>query len=82
MSSYYIDLSSIPLGVLRRAQHALAQAKPASEDEGDDTSEGSGYEDILRDEPPAPSLKGKEKAKPEWNLVPRKDISKRSNKHA
>jgi ribosomal RNA-processing protein 36 len=70
--------------VLRKAQRALAQAQPANEDDGDDTSEGSrsGYEEISGDEAPTPSSKGKEKAKPDWSLIPRKDIAKRSNKHA
>lgn len=75
-----LDLSSLPLGALRKAQHALANAKPVSESEDSDSSseDGSAGEDDAR----PVDLKRKEKEKPEWSLKPRKDLAKRPNKHA
>ncbi|KAF8078664.1 DUF947-domain-containing protein [Lyophyllum atratum] len=68
------DLSGLPFGALRYAQHMLSRAEVDS-----DQSDGSESE---REEPMPPSAKGKEKAQPEWSLKPRKDIAKRTNKHA
>ena len=75
-----IELSSLPLGVLRKAQHALAHVKTVSDsDENDSSSEdASGSEAGTR----TIDLKGKQKEKPEWSLKPRKDLAKRANKHA
>ncbi|RDB29646.1 rRNA biogenesis protein RRP36 [Hypsizygus marmoreus] len=71
------DLSGLPLGALRKAQHVLKNATIDSD--GSDESEGENESD---EEPNASSSKGKEKAKPEWSIKPRTDIAKRSSKHA
>ncbi|KII93750.1 hypothetical protein PLICRDRAFT_171465 [Plicaturopsis crispa FD-325 SS-3] len=79
LKSLQDDLSSLPLGTLRKAQRALTSAKVLSDSEED----GPASED---DGPPeeskGPTEKGKEKAKPEWSIKPRPDLAKRSNKHA
>jgi len=76
-----IDLASLPLGALRRAQRALAraQAEENPSDSEDDSSESGS-------EPEQVSAKGKESNpnahKPEWSNKPRTDIAKRGNKNA
>jgi ribosomal RNA-processing protein 36 len=71
------DLSTLPLGTLRRARHALTHAKVDSDSESDAS------ESDAPDQPDdGPILKGKEKNKAEWSIKPRSDIAKRSNKHA
>lgn len=76
-----LDLASLPLGTLRRAQRALARAQ-AEKNPSDSTDEGSESES----EPEAVSAKGKESKpnahKPEWSNKPRTDIAKRPNKNA
>jgi hypothetical protein len=58
--------------------------KAAHEDDIDGISDtsSSGYEEMSGDEALNLNLKGREKAKPDWNLTRRNDIAKRSNKHA
>ncbi|PPQ62840.1 hypothetical protein CVT24_000534 [Panaeolus cyanescens] len=68
------DLQDIPLGALRKAQQVLSRAQPDSDD-----SESESDSD---DEPEEITGKGKAKEKVEWSTAPRKDIAKRSNKHA
>jgi len=75
------DLQELPLGALRRAQRVLSQAEPESDSDSDDADSNSDSDN----DPEAHSSKkkGKEKVqKVEWSAKPRKDISKRSNKHA
>lgn len=70
------DLSSLPLGALRKAQRTLALAQAVSDSEDDnESSEG----EISEGEP---DVKGKQKDKPEWNTNRRDDLAKRSSKHA
>ena len=70
------DLSSLPLGALRRAQYALRTAEVASESESDDESNRSNFsQDKLGSQ-----SKGSEK--PEWSLKPKSEIPRRPNKHA
>lgn len=68
-----IDLLSLPLGALKKAQRTLVQATAIS-DSDSDQSEWSDEEHT--------SSKAKEKAKPEWSTRPRPDLAKRANKHA
>ncbi|TFK41202.1 hypothetical protein BDQ12DRAFT_733513 [Crucibulum laeve] len=73
------DLSGLPLGALRRAQHAVIQAEGMSDSESDsdeDSESGSESE--------GQSSKGKEKQKEkvDWSAKRRTDIAKRSSKHA
>ena len=76
------DLASLPLGALRRAQHALARAQ--AEENPSDSEEGKGSES--ESEPEEVLVKGKESKpnahKPEWSNKPRTDIAKRANKNA
>ena len=75
-----LDLSALPLGALRKAQRALAQARADSDASDDDASEHGESDDGSSPEeaPSRVSTKGKaretERAKP--------DIEKRKNKHA
>ncbi|KAJ3823597.1 hypothetical protein EV361DRAFT_888495 [Lentinula raphanica] len=62
------DLSSLPMGTLRRAQRMLKV---------EDVSDASDSESELSDESNEDIA-----PKPEWSLKPRTDISKRKNKHA
>lgn len=77
-STSKLDLSSLPLGALRKAQHALAYAEAVSE--SDDNH--SLAEDESEDDTRPVGLKEKQMEKPEWSLKPRKDLAKRANKHA
>ncbi|KDR84945.1 hypothetical protein GALMADRAFT_131709 [Galerina marginata CBS 339.88] len=74
------NLQDLPLGALRQAQRVLSQAEP----ESDSGSEGESGTDS-NSEPEVRNTKGKGKEKiekVEWSAKPRKDISKRSSKHA
>ncbi|KAI4523067.1 DUF947-domain-containing protein [Schizophyllum commune Loenen D] len=76
------DLSDLPLGALRKAQRSLAQAEV---DESESESEaGSGSDDGSDDDsgPETSNTKGKEPERVEWSAHPKKDIAKRSSKHA
>ncbi|KAL1681466.1 hypothetical protein EV122DRAFT_260851 [Schizophyllum commune] len=76
------DLSDLPLGALRKAQRSLAQAEV---DESESESEaGSGSDDGSDDDsgPETSNTKGKETERVEWSAHPKKDIAKRSSKHA
>lgn len=68
------DLSILPLGALRKAQRALALAQAESDfDEDGDSSDG---------EISAGDSGKVEQKRPEWNTNPRRDLAKRSSKHA
>lgn len=70
-------MASLPLGALRMAQRALAQAQPDSDSEAEnDVDDGS------PDPEGVPEVEEKRADKPEWSAKPRTDISKRKNKHA
>lgn len=69
-----IDLSSLPLGALRKAQSALSRAKALGESDGSENDESDNSEP--EEEVSRPSLKGKEKAKG------KQEIAKRKHKHA
>ena len=71
-----LDLSNLPLGALRKAQHTLRQAEVYSESEPDDESNQSSTDDEESDD----QSKGKKKL--EWSLKPKSEIPKRRNKHA
>jgi len=75
-----IDLSSLPLGTLRKAQRALVHAKSIGDSEDDSSMQGAS--DVKGLEARDIDLKGKQKEKPEWSTKPRTDLVKRSNKHA
>lgn len=68
-------LQDIPLGALRKAQQVLSRAQPDTDDE-------SKSEAGSDDEPEQATHKGKEVEKVKWSTTPRKDIAKRSSKHA
>lgn len=76
--NFTADLSNIPLGALRKVQHALSQAE-AVDESGDEDSDSEQHSE---DDVPPPRLKGEDKAKPEWNTKRRTDLAKRSSKHA
>ncbi|KAG6857526.1 hypothetical protein H0H87_000125 [Tephrocybe sp. NHM501043] len=78
-SYYYTDLSSLPLGALRKAQSMLAQAEVGMESEDSEEEE---EEEAPEQEFASMSEKGKKAEKVEWSLKPRKEIAKRANKHA
>ena len=70
------------MGALRKAQRSLAQAEV---DESESESEaGSGSDDGSDDDsgPETSNTKGKEPERVEWSAHPKKDIAKRSSKHA
>lgn len=70
------DLSSLPLGMLRKAQMTLELAQTISDSEGDNESSESEKSEGESD------TKGKQRERLEWNTNPRRDIAKRSSKHA
>lgn len=74
------DLSSLPLGALRKAQQTLSCAKivsdSGSEDDGDDAS-GQEYDSAPEEETSGFAAGGKESAEKK-----KRDIEKRKNKHA
>lgn len=77
------DLSSLPFGALQKAQRVLAQTKAYSDSEddndGDEGSDGSGSEP----EEPTSRWSREEKGKAkEEKPKSKKDITKRSSKHA
>ncbi|KAI0695181.1 hypothetical protein BC835DRAFT_984863 [Cytidiella melzeri] len=67
------NLSSLPLGTLRKAQQALAQAKPAHGDEPSDDEAASSDEESAPEQEPS-GLGAKDRQK--------RDIAKRAHKHA
>ncbi|KAG0693187.1 hypothetical protein DFH29DRAFT_839301 [Suillus ampliporus] len=76
----YLDLSSLPLGMLRKAQHTLSQTRALtdSESESDAPSEDAYASDDNDERPRSTTAKGKEKE----HSRTRKDLAKRSSKHA
>lgn len=82
LSHPHIDLASLPLGALRRAQRALARAQaeenPGDSEEDEGSESESGPEEV--------SVSGKDSKpnahRPEWSNKPRTDIAKRGNKNA
>jgi hypothetical protein len=74
---FKLDLSSLPLGTLRKAQQMLSYATEINNPKGD-------IEGASEDEPEIhgidPKHKGKEKH--EWSTKRRTDLAKRSSKHA
>ena len=73
-----IDLSDLPLGTLRKAQDMFHRATMDSS-EASDSDEEAGESDHM---PEVSVSKRETKAKPEWSTKPRRDIAKRSSKHA
>lgn len=74
-----LDLSSLPLGMLRKAQRALSQTRALtdSESESDAPSEEDAYP--TDDERPQSTTV---KEHPDKRSKTRKDLAKRSSKHA
>ncbi|KXN90067.1 rRNA biogenesis protein RRP36 [Leucoagaricus sp. SymC.cos] len=77
-----IDLSQLPFGTLKKAEYVLNHAEvvtglEADDDEESDDDSISASED---DGPVAQTSNGKSSV--EWSTKPRRDIGKRSNKHA
>ncbi|KAG2129097.1 hypothetical protein DEU56DRAFT_497431 [Suillus clintonianus] len=76
------DLSSLPLGMLRKAQRTLSQTRALtdseSESESDAPSEDAYATDDDEERPRSTTATGKEKEHPRA----RKDLAKRSSKHA
>lgn len=75
------DLSSLPLGALRKAQQTLSRAKivsdPDSEDDDEDDASGQEYDSAPEEETSGFAAGGKESAEKK-----KRDIEKRKNKHA
>lgn len=69
------DISDIPFGTLRKAQRSLAQAV---EDESDSGSEDASSDSEADDSGPETTTP----ERVEWSAHPKKDIAKRSSKHA
>jgi ribosomal RNA-processing protein 36 len=72
----HTDLSSLPLGALRKAQHALYQTEVDSDSEfyeGSDQSNDSGGDTLDTSD---------KRDKAERSVKLKRDIPKRSNKHA
>ncbi|OJA17160.1 hypothetical protein AZE42_00197 [Rhizopogon vesiculosus] len=77
------DLSSLPLGMLRKAQRTLAQARALSDSESESNASSENTSASDDDEPPrSTTAKGKDKEKLERDPKIRKDLAKRSSKHA
>ncbi|KAI5898544.1 DUF947-domain-containing protein [Schizophyllum commune H4-8] len=76
------DLSDLPLGALRKAQRSLAQAEV--DESVSESKAGSGSDDDSDNDssPETTNTKGKEPERVEWSAHPKKDIAKRSSKHA
>lgn len=82
----FVDLASLPLGTLRKAQRVLAQAS-AFEPSDDDSEEGDGEDEPEEESEPdqftsRADPKGKGKEKEEGPKSIKAKIPKRSNKHA
>ncbi|KAG2361702.1 hypothetical protein BDR07DRAFT_1408914 [Suillus spraguei] len=79
------DLSFLPLGMLRKAQRALSQSRALtdSESESESESDAPSEEDAYPtdDERPQPTT-SKDKEHPDKHSKQRKDLAKRSSKHA
>ncbi|KAH7921317.1 DUF947-domain-containing protein [Leucogyrophana mollusca] len=77
------DLSTMPLGMLRNAQRALAQAQALS-DSGSETDAPSEEDAHTGNDirPHSTSSKGKEKERAETAPKHRRELAKRSSKHA
>lgn len=75
------DLSSLPLGTLRKAQRALSQTRALTDSESESESDAPSEEDLYStdDERPRSTTAGEH---PDKHLKPRKDLAKRSSKHA
>ncbi|KAG1885034.1 hypothetical protein F4604DRAFT_1729150 [Suillus subluteus] len=81
------DLSSLPLGMLRKAQHALSQTRALTDSESESESDAPSEEDAYPtdDERPQSTTskdKDKDKEHQDKHSKPRKDLAKRSSKHA
>ncbi|OAX38762.1 DUF947-domain-containing protein [Rhizopogon vinicolor AM-OR11-026] len=77
------DLSSLPLGMLRKAQRTLAQARALSDSESESNASSENSSASDDDEPPrSTTAKGKGREKLERDPKIRKDLAKRSSKHA
>jgi ribosomal RNA-processing protein 36 len=81
------DLSSLPLGMLRKAQHALSQTRALTDSESESESDAPSEEDAYPtddERPQSTTSKGKDKDKEhqDKHSKPRKDLAKRSSKHA
>ncbi|KAG1786596.1 uncharacterized protein HD556DRAFT_1042783 [Suillus plorans] len=83
------DLSSLPLGMLRKAQRTLSQSRALSDSESESESDAPSEEDACPTDDERPRLttaKDKDKDKDKEPLdkpsKPRKDLAKRSSKHA
>lgn len=77
-----LDLSSLPLGALRKAQQALSKAKALSDSEDEDDAEdnvGSASQDASDSEPEELDVKGQQK---DPATKEKKEIAKRKHKHA
>lgn len=72
-----IDLSSLPFGALRKAQHALAQAKVVSESDDESEDESGPEEQVTQ-----LSAMGKEKEKEKEKEREKREVAKRKHKHA
>lgn len=80
MRSLQDDLSTFPLGVLRKAQHSLGQAQALS-DSDSTVSTSEGEESDIDDSKPFPSS-SKEKGDEEGPKRQKKELAKRPHKHA
>jgi hypothetical protein len=74
LSNNGTDLSSLPLGSLRKARRAVIRHNPKEEEEDE-------YESSEDDAPAATDSLGKGKEQ-EWSTRRRDDIAKRAHKHA
>ncbi|KAG1751243.1 hypothetical protein EDB19DRAFT_1628444 [Suillus lakei] len=79
-----LDLSSLPLGMLRKAQRTLSETRALtdSESESDAPSEEDAYATDDDERPRSTTAKDKDKEQPDKHSKPRKDLAKRSSKHA
>lgn len=71
-----IEFSSLPFGALRKAQFVLNHAEAVTDSEGSDEGDGSAGDEL----PVIRPVKGEAEVK--WSTKSRKDVPKRSNKHA
>lgn len=79
------DLSSLPLGMLRKAQHTLSQTRALTDSESESESDAPSEEDAYPTDDERPQLttsKHKDNEHPDKHSKPRKDLAKRSSKHA
>lgn len=80
-----LDLSSLPLGMLRKAQRALSQSRALSDSESESESDAPSEEDAYPtddERPRSTTAKEKDKERLDKPSKPRKDLAKRSSKHA